>query len=277
MHPDHRKSWVSPAAKDAPRLYFASDQLTGDVYIFLMPTMKLVGTLTGFYDPQGECTDNKGNVFITNALGPGVGAYKFSRTGTLLATYADPYGYAVGCAWDPTTGNLAVTDLSDVQSPYQGDVLIYTSPSSAPTQLRNPDQRFYYFAGYDGHGNLWVDGLTAQQISSFLSLQPSSCSTLPTSGGDDLLPRRRSMGRRARDVRVVFDQLCNNTNAPAAIRFQEEPRRALARRLRTRIRWQTRLRPHSGVITANGERYVAVATTTIRLLNSFERSGISQR
>ena len=210
VHTDHRKSWVSPAAVGAPRLYFASDSGTNDVYIFLMPSMKLVGTLTGFTEPQGECADNKGNIFITNTGTSQI--YQYSRTGTLLATYSDPYGYPVGCAWDPSTGHLAVTDIFDFSYPYDGDVLIYTSPSSSPTQLRNPSQYYYYFAGYDTSGNLWVDGRDPSGVFILSYCTASSCGTIPTSGGTIYFPGAVQWDG-TRSQWVVFDQLCGDTTA----------------------------------------------------------------
>ena len=66
LHRDRRKSWISPDAKRSPRLMFASDSEHGDVYIYSLPDMKLKGTLTGFYEPQGLCSDPRGNVYVAN-------------------------------------------------------------------------------------------------------------------------------------------------------------------------------------------------------------------
>src|SRR5581483_3382361 len=61
FRPDRRKSWFSPDIKAAkPPLLFVSDSGTGDVYIYKVPSLKVVGTVTGFFQPQGECSDGKG-------------------------------------------------------------------------------------------------------------------------------------------------------------------------------------------------------------------------
>ena len=66
VHRDRRKSWIASDAKRRPRLMFASDSEHGDVYIYALPDMTLKGTLTGFYEPQGLCSDPRGNVYVAN-------------------------------------------------------------------------------------------------------------------------------------------------------------------------------------------------------------------
>jgi hypothetical protein len=68
VRPDRHRSWVSPDAANAAQLLFESDLGTDDVYIFALPDMTLKGTLTGFKEPLGECSDNHCNVWIANSL-----------------------------------------------------------------------------------------------------------------------------------------------------------------------------------------------------------------
>lgn len=253
VHTDHHKSWVSPAAMGAPRLYFASDAANNDVYIYLLPSFKLVGTLTGFSEPQGECADSSGNIYIANTNNKQ--ALKYSRTGTLLATYNDSFGYPVGCAIDPTTGDLALTDIFDGNGSISGDVLVYTSPSSTPTELRNPSEFFYYFAGYDDNGSLWVDGRTSGGSFILSVCGASSCSTLPTSGGTINFPGTVQWDNR-HQTWVVFDQLCGGGNAACSYPVSESGV----------LGTQTVYNNYNGtavcdliqgVIAANGKNYVA--------------------
>jgi len=215
VHPDRHKSWMSPDAKDVRRLYFASDDGTDDVYVFALPSMTLTGTLTGFHEPQGECTDRHGNVYIANTSALEV--LEYSRTGTLLNTYNDSYGYPVGCAVNPVNGDLAVTDKYST-SFSAGQVLVYSSPSSSPTVLTNPAQYQYFFAGYDNAGDLWVDGLTYSSGGPFIlsSCGASSCSTINLSGGTIYFPGAVQWDR-TRSEWVVFDQSCGDT--PAACSY----------------------------------------------------------
>ncbi len=206
VHRDTRKSWVSPDAALAPRLYFASDSGTYDVYIYTMPDMALKGTLTGFSEPQGECSDTHGNIYIANTGGFQV--LEYSRTGTLLNTYTDSYGYPVGCAVDPATGNLAVANLFGNSG--AGQVLVFSSPSSSPTVLTNPSGYFYYFLGYGPGSDLWVSGRNPSGFYQLSVCGVSSCSTLNLTGGTIYFPGAVQWDN-ARGQWVVFDQLCNDT------------------------------------------------------------------
>ncbi len=127
VKPDHHKSWVSPDVKRAPRLLFISDDSTQDVYIFTMPAMQLKGTLTGFNGPQGMCTDRQGNIWIVNT-GTAQGL-KYSRTGKQLSSVSDPSGTPVGCAVNPTNGDLALSDI--LGSSGAGGIEIYPTPREA--------------------------------------------------------------------------------------------------------------------------------------------------
>ncbi len=174
VHSDHHKSWVSPDAAKAPRLLFLSDSGTNDVDIYTMPGLALKGTLTGWNEPQGECSDKNGNVWVTNTNSTQI--VLLSRTGTTLGTLSDPDGYPVGCAVNPTNGDLAVTDIFDFSE--AGGVLIYKQGSGSPTRISNPAQYEYFFDGYDASGNLYVDGFSYPSFTFTISVLPSGSSTM---------------------------------------------------------------------------------------------------
>jgi hypothetical protein len=157
QHPDHSKSWMSPKVEQTHQLLFVSDSGSDDVYIFKVPTLELEGTLTGFDTPQGECSDKHGNVWVTEN-GDG-NIVEFSHTGTLLNTLHERAGPPLGCAIDPTSGNLAVTIISVVDGG-PGEVLVYPGASGDPKVYYNRKQYRYYFDTYDSSGNLYVDGCT---------------------------------------------------------------------------------------------------------------------
>ena len=46
-------------------------------------------------------------------------------------------------------------------------MLIFNNAGGTPRPYANPDQFYYYFAGYDAHGNLYIGGLTRRTLRSF--------------------------------------------------------------------------------------------------------------
>ncbi len=208
VRPDRRKSWISPDVQRAPRLLFVSDTGNDDVYVFTMPDMQLKGTITDFNQPQGECSDRHGNIYVADTQATQVEEY--SRTGKLLSAYADAYGYPVGCAVNPLNGELAVANFIGLSG--HGQVLIFKSASSSPTILTNPKQYFYSFLGYDGNGDLWVDGRNMKKEFILSRCGLSSCRTIRLHGGRIYFPGAVQWEQKDYTW-VLFDQRCGNTNA----------------------------------------------------------------
>lgn len=212
VRPDRRSSWISSeVSSDKKRKHaflFVTDSTTDDVYIFRFPRLKLVGTLTGFDNPQGECTDTGGDVWITN--GDTAQIFEYSHTGALKATLSDPVIDPDGCAWDPTTGNLAVMNLEGPSSA-PGSVEIYTHASGMPTQYTNPSQAYYYFGSYDPTGNLYFDGRLPSGgfVLSELPRGGSSAHTFKITGGAIYFPGM--VQSFSGNFLVIGDQHCNNT------------------------------------------------------------------
>ncbi len=208
VHPDRQASWISPDVQRAPRLLFVSDTATDDVDIFAMPDMKLRGTITGFNQPQGECSDKHGNIYVADTQATQVEEY--SRTGTLLNTYLDTSGYPAGCAVNPLNGDLAVANISGLSS--RGQVLIFTNSSSKPTVLVNRAQVSYFFLGYDTQGDLRVDGRDKLKNYILSACGRSVCHTVNLSGGKIYFPGAVQWDQKD-DSWVLFDQRCGNNSA----------------------------------------------------------------
>jgi hypothetical protein len=181
-YPNLGKSWVSPDAKDAPRLLFVSDYGASDVLIFTMPGMALKGTLTGFAFPEGECSDRSGNIWIANAGGFQI--LEYSRTGTLLNTLSDPYGFPAACAFD-NHGNLAVANIES-STAGAGNIVVYANATGGGVIYTNSAFFQYFFVGYDPNGNLFFDGTNSSRTSSYLAELPAGSSNtklISLSGG----------------------------------------------------------------------------------------------
>jgi hypothetical protein len=157
---DRAASWLAPGAKTANELLYVSDLGTFDVNVYSFPSLSMVGKLTGFNEPQGECAGSGGDFWVTSTGNEQI--WEFAHGGTsAIAKLSDPVGYPVGCAIDPTNGNLAVTNLYDFSG--SGGVLIYEHGGGTPRSHSNSSQYYYYFDGYDPHGNLYVSGMTLKK------------------------------------------------------------------------------------------------------------------
>jgi len=213
FHPDRGKSWISSKlAKTTSPVLFVSDSGTADVYVYSLPALKLLATVTGFSQPQGECSDNKGDVWVTDASAQTI--YELSHSGRLENELVDSSGYPAGCAWDSTTGNLAVMNIIGTGST-SGSVLIFTHASGAPKQYTNPEQFYYSFGGYDASGDLFVDGRRADEAGFILSELPraaASAHTVKLTDGTIYFPGMVQWNAAQGEL-IVGDQSCDNQYA----------------------------------------------------------------
>jgi len=210
LHVDHRKSWISPDAKRAPRILFVSDDGTNDVNLYTMPGMVLKGQLTGFDEPQGMCTDASGNIWITNT--GTLTIEQVSRTGSLLKTLDDPTGFPVGCAVNRSNNDLAVSNI--IGSPSgDGNVVVYANSTGTPTQYFDSSVFEYFFPAYDNAGNLFVDG--EGSFGYALTELPAGSSTLSSvtiSGGTLFFPGGLNWNTGSSSL-MLGDQECGDTTA----------------------------------------------------------------
>lgn len=206
VKPNHVKSWVSPDLKGAPRIMFVTDYGSNVVDIYTMPNLALKGQLTGFSGPQGECSDKSGNIWITNTNTSQI--FKYSRTGSLLATLSDTGYFPVGCAVNKSNGDLAVSNLITTAGG-NGNVEVYAGGSGTPTPLTNSNQLEYFFPAYDTSGNLYVDGFssTGSWILSVCPAGSGSCSSMSVSGATPAFPGGLNWDRVNNQL-VVGDQEC---------------------------------------------------------------------
>lgn len=158
-----------------------------DVYVYTFPSLKLSGKLTGFNDPQGECTDASGNVWIANTQQNEMREYAHGGTKP-IATLTDPLGFPAGCAIDPANGDLAVTNLYGYSG--AGSVLVYKNARGTPRTYANPKLYYYYFVAYDAKGDLYVSGASSHSayLLGLLSHGSSSMSVVSIEGGTLYFP-----------------------------------------------------------------------------------------
>lgn len=151
-------SWMDKGASGGDLLYVSSSVL-GSVYVFSYPQRKLVGALTGFNSPFGECVDSAGDVFIVayaRSSSRSSVIYEYAHGGTApINTLSDP-NVAFGCAVNPKTGDLAASGAG---------VAVYKRASGDP-KIYYTSEFGFYFCGYDNKGNLYLsaeNGQTGEQ------------------------------------------------------------------------------------------------------------------
>jgi DNA-binding beta-propeller fold protein YncE len=206
--PDRGASWVARSAASSGPLLFVSDFGDFDVDVYSVSSLKLVERITGFFEPQGECADARGDVWIANTGTQQMLKFKPGDKRP-IATLDDSIGYPAGCAVDPKTGNLAVTNVFGASGP--GGILVYRHGSGTPAAYSNPHQYYYYFAGYDAGGNLYTSGMTFKSayILSTLQRGKKTMSSIAISGGTLYFPGTVLWNGSSL---VLGDQQCGDAN-----------------------------------------------------------------
>ena len=138
-------------------LLYVSNNVLGIVNVYAYPQGHLVGTLTGFISPFGECADAAGDIFVVAYSDSSMKSstiYEYAHGGTTpIATLSDP-SVALGCAVDPTTGHLAASG---------GGVAIFDHAAGSPTMYYSSQFSFFY-CGYDDKGNLYLSAWDGQHL-----------------------------------------------------------------------------------------------------------------
>ncbi|HLY02902.1 MAG TPA: hypothetical protein VKR56_10485 [Candidatus Cybelea sp.] len=156
-HAGHDTSWMAPNANVKDLLYVTTDTVV-DAYSY--PQDELEGQLTNFSYPLGDCTDTKGNVYITDYTKNTVVEYAHGGTQP-IGKVSVPGSGPVACAVDPSSGNLAVTTAGDT-SGGGANLVVYRKAKGKPRTYTDPAIFSYAYCAYDRAGNLFVDGTPAR-------------------------------------------------------------------------------------------------------------------
>jgi hypothetical protein len=154
-HHDGRPSWMAADAKRMSLLYI-TDANNGTVSVFSYPKGQLEGTLTGFEEPYGDCTNKAGAVWIVDDETAAITEYAHGGTSP-IATLSDSGEYPAGCSVDPSTGNLAVTHYEGPGGG-QGSLSIFKKSKGKPVVYTDSSISRAWFCSYDDSGNIFVDG-----------------------------------------------------------------------------------------------------------------------
>jgi hypothetical protein len=196
-HAERGGSWMLPEAKSEDLLY-VSDSDEDLVFVYSYPKRTLVQTLTLQETPEGLCSDLNGDVYVTavDSISQSY-IYEYAHGGSQpIATYNDPGAVAGGCASDPVTGNLAVTNYVSGSGTAHGDVAVFNNASGVPQTYFDPKIPRYFLCTYDSLGNLYVTGGTT----------PDFFDELPA-GGDALSEITLNQSIIPASIQSVADEL----------------------------------------------------------------------
>jgi hypothetical protein len=144
-------SELAPPARQA-LLYFSSPA-EEKVYVTSYPQGKLAGTLTGFASPAGLCSDDQGNIFVTDSINQNIVEYAHGGSSP-IATLSDSGYLPVDCAFDARTGNLAVANSQSSSGP--GNIAIYADEQGPATLYSDQNFSTYLSCAYDNKENLFL-------------------------------------------------------------------------------------------------------------------------
>ena len=159
-HASPSTSWMAAEASSKNLLYVSDGDSNVDVYSY--PEAKVEGTLTSFVSPRGLCVDKAGNVFVANSGEYNILEYAHGGK-TPIKTISDTGYFPNGCSVDPTTGNLAVSNVceasgNDCIGP--GNLALYKKAKGTPTYFADGSIARMFHCDYDNSGNIFVDGQT---------------------------------------------------------------------------------------------------------------------
>jgi hypothetical protein len=151
-------------------LLYVTDAHDDYVYMISLPSGKLVGKLTGFNQPAGDCVDAAGDVFIVDSHHSEIREYKHGAKSAFNVLNDHPY-VPVGCSVDRMTGNLAVANCCGETQ--MGSVALYTDARGKAKYYEDSSVEIYSYCAYDARGDLFVDGISRTKAQFILLEIPS--------------------------------------------------------------------------------------------------------
>ena len=142
-------SWMDPQARQRDLLYVTNGDGVVNVYRYWQHT--LAGVLTDFTQPEGECVDASGNVYIADYGAKKV--YEYAHGGKAPTDTIDTSPYAAfGCAINPKNGALAVANYYGRGT--RGNIEVYRHAKGRPVIYTYPYIAGFRSVAYDSKGNL---------------------------------------------------------------------------------------------------------------------------
>lgn len=148
--PDRAASWMAQGIKQRDLLYVSNGN--GFVSVFRYWQHTLVGVLTDFTDPSGECADFAGNVYVADLGNQSISEYAHGSkkpVRVIKEKPAKPYD----CAVSPSNGNLAIANFN--QGRYTpGAITVYPHGNGQPITYEASNDDHFVYCAYDDRGDL---------------------------------------------------------------------------------------------------------------------------
>jgi hypothetical protein len=164
---------------------YAGGSFAGAVYMFDYLTGVLLGQLAsppeGWAEPLAACSDTSGNVYITNIRISTMDEY--SHSGTYVATFEDPGQFPSGCAYDKSTGDIAVSNLIAYDGG-PGSISIYHGGVLQNTYYPSNMSRVVFLGYYGTSGTLFLDGSDSSGYFQYDSFKNGSFKNVGVHGAD---------------------------------------------------------------------------------------------
>jgi hypothetical protein len=160
-------------AKKVDLLYISDGN--GEVTVYTYWQKTLVNTLTDFTKPEGECVDDRGDVFITDAGAQRVVEYAHAGIKP-IATLDDAPFAPYACSVNAASGALAVAN--EAGSSTRGNIAVYAQASGTPKLYTDSTIKDFQGCAYDGSGNLLASNGQADGPDSYFAWLPKSGSKL---------------------------------------------------------------------------------------------------
>jgi hypothetical protein len=175
---------IKPNCCAYAKTLFISDSGDNEVQIYAFPSNTYIGELPqppeGFSGPTGMCSDTKGNVYITNSQSQTIDEY--SHGGTYVRALSDPNEQPIGCAFDKSSGSLAVSNTLTT-SDGAGSLAIYTKASGRPRIISGGGFQRIFFPAYAGNsGVLYFDGMNSTYATVYGALRHGKITQISIKG-----------------------------------------------------------------------------------------------
>jgi len=138
-------SWMQEPPKGTGGTIWATDLEYASVDVIAYPSGALIGQVSGFSYPYGDCSDKSGNVYVAD-FSDGKG-FEIQAGTTKVINSWPTGGETIGCSVSDS-GDVAFTNF------YPGGVVVF--PGGGPTGVSYPGPGYDWPAGYDPSGNLFV-------------------------------------------------------------------------------------------------------------------------